>query len=135
MANIEASRALFGIFPSYTASPLPVNFDRVLNAGDSSGLQSPLSFGPNPRTFKPKTRTFRGWGVLGLGKQGGGAKHETRNPGKRTGQVRPGPECRRLLRAPVASLLRSVRVQGLLLCCNSFRVQESTSPVGPRTPE
>ena len=39
------SRALFGLFPSYTDSPLPCRFDRIVQVGDSSGLQSPLSFG------------------------------------------------------------------------------------------
>ena len=43
--DIKVSRALFGLFPSYTDSPLPVRFDRVVPVGDSSGLQSPLSFG------------------------------------------------------------------------------------------
>jgi len=38
-------RALFGFFPCYRQSPLPSNWDRVLHVGDSSGSQSPLSFG------------------------------------------------------------------------------------------
>lgn len=43
--KMQVSRALFGMFPSYTDSPLPLAFDRILHVGDSSGLQSPLSFG------------------------------------------------------------------------------------------
>lgn len=43
--SLEASRALCGLFPCYTDSPLPVKFDRVVQVGDTSGLQSPLSFG------------------------------------------------------------------------------------------
>ena len=45
MDDMAVSRALFGLFPSYTDSPLPVRFDRIVQVGDSSGLQSPLSFG------------------------------------------------------------------------------------------
>ena len=45
IGEMKVSRALFGLFPSYTDSPLPVRFDRVVQVGDSSGLQSPLSFG------------------------------------------------------------------------------------------
>ena len=43
--DMLVSRALFGLFPSYTDSPLPCRFDRIVQVGDSSGLQSPLSFG------------------------------------------------------------------------------------------
>jgi len=45
LEEMTVSRALFGLFPSYTDSPLPVRFDRIVQVGDSSGLQSPLSFG------------------------------------------------------------------------------------------
>ncbi len=38
-------RALFGFFPAYRASPLTAWRDRLLPVGDSSGAQSPLSFG------------------------------------------------------------------------------------------
>ncbi|MBO9999919.1 MAG: FAD-binding oxidoreductase [Cyanobacteria bacterium SID2] len=38
-------RALFGVFPSYRDSPLKSPWPRVLPVGDSSGNQSPLSFG------------------------------------------------------------------------------------------
>jgi lycopene cyclase CruP len=48
--NIELSqlhfvRALFGFFPCYRQSPLQLTWDRILPVGDSSGSQSPLSFG------------------------------------------------------------------------------------------
>lgn len=42
---LEVQRILFGFFPTYRASPLPAAFDRVLQIGDASGIQSPLSFG------------------------------------------------------------------------------------------
>lgn len=45
LADLTFHRALFGCFPSYEASPLQPAFDRCLPIGDSSGLQSPLSFG------------------------------------------------------------------------------------------
>jgi len=57
---IEPSRALFGIFPSYTDSPLPVSFNRIVQAGDSSGLQSPLSFGGFGSLLRHLERTVDG---------------------------------------------------------------------------
>jgi len=44
-SGFEAKRALFAFFPTFRESPLPSTFDRVLHAGDASGIQSPLSFG------------------------------------------------------------------------------------------
>jgi lycopene cyclase CruP len=38
-------RALFGFFPCYRQSPLQPAWNRILPIGDSSGSQSPLSFG------------------------------------------------------------------------------------------
>lgn len=38
-------RALFGFFPCYKDSPLRFSWNRTLPVGDSSGSQSPLSFG------------------------------------------------------------------------------------------
>eukprot|EP00877_Chromochloris_zofingiensis_P003085 jgi/Chrzof1/12778/Cz07g07080.t1_CRUP[v5.2] len=38
-------RLLFGFFPTFKNSPLKPGFDRVLQIGDASGIQSPLSFG------------------------------------------------------------------------------------------
>lgn len=43
--QLEFIRALFGIFPCYRQSPLHLKWDRILPIGDSSGSQSPLSFG------------------------------------------------------------------------------------------
>lgn len=34
-----------GVFPTYRNSPINSNFDRILQVGDASGIQSPLSFG------------------------------------------------------------------------------------------
>lgn len=45
LEQLTIKRALFGFFPSYRNSPLRSPWDRVLFAGDSSGVQSPLSFG------------------------------------------------------------------------------------------
>ncbi len=43
--ELQAQRALFGLFPSYRQSPLALPWSRMLAIGDSSGCQSPLSFG------------------------------------------------------------------------------------------
>ncbi|MEA5572771.1 FAD-binding oxidoreductase [Calothrix sp. UHCC 0171] len=43
--QLEIKRALFGFFPSYRQSPLQTPWQRILAVGDSSGSQSPLSFG------------------------------------------------------------------------------------------
>ncbi|KAI5083974.1 hypothetical protein GOP47_0000143 [Adiantum capillus-veneris] len=45
LINLEIMRVLFGIFPTYRSSPLQASFDRVLQVGDASGIQSPVSFG------------------------------------------------------------------------------------------
>ncbi|WNZ22366.1 FAD-binding oxidoreductase [Leptolyngbya sp. NK1-12] len=45
LSELQFQRALFGFFPCYRQSPLPVRWHRVLAVGDSSGSQSPLSFG------------------------------------------------------------------------------------------
>ena len=45
LSEIRAQRALFGLFPSYRESPLVLPWARTLAVGDSSGCQSPLSFG------------------------------------------------------------------------------------------
>jgi lycopene cyclase CruP len=44
-AQLQFVRALFGFFPSYRQSPLCLSWNRILLMGDSSGGQSPLSFG------------------------------------------------------------------------------------------
>ncbi len=43
--QLEFVRALFGFFPCYRQSPLKLEWNRILAIGDSSGSQSPLSFG------------------------------------------------------------------------------------------
>jgi len=43
--DLKIKRVLFGCFPTYRASPLQSPFSRVLQVGDASGIQSPLSFG------------------------------------------------------------------------------------------
>ncbi|MBF2066776.1 MAG: FAD-binding oxidoreductase [Calothrix sp. C42_A2020_038] len=43
--QLDIKRALFGYFPSYRQSPLQTPWNRILAVGDSSGSQSPLSFG------------------------------------------------------------------------------------------
>lgn len=45
LADLTIKRALFGFFPCYRQSPLRSPWNRVLHVGDSSGNQSPLSFG------------------------------------------------------------------------------------------
>ena len=43
--DLEFKRVLFGVFPSYRDSPLKPSFNRIVQVGDASGIQSPLSFG------------------------------------------------------------------------------------------
>lgn len=45
LERIQFHRALFGFFPAYRQSPLRMPWERILPVGDSSGSQSPLSFG------------------------------------------------------------------------------------------
>ncbi len=45
LTDLKFQRALFGVFPCYQNSPLQPPGDRLLPIGDSSGSQSPLSFG------------------------------------------------------------------------------------------
>ncbi|MBE9029401.1 FAD-binding oxidoreductase [filamentous cyanobacterium LEGE 11480] len=45
LEQLDFKRALFGFFPCYRNSPLAPSWNRILPLGDSSGLQSPLSFG------------------------------------------------------------------------------------------
>ena len=45
LAQLQWQRFLFGFFPSYRNSPLHLTWDRILTVGDSSGSQSPVSFG------------------------------------------------------------------------------------------
>jgi len=43
--HLQVQRVVFGLFPTYRNSPLAPQFDRLLQVGDASGIQSPLSFG------------------------------------------------------------------------------------------
>lgn len=45
LEDLDIKRALFGFFPCYRDSPLYYAWGRILPIGDSSGSQSPLSFG------------------------------------------------------------------------------------------
>jgi lycopene cyclase CruP len=45
LSQLEFKRFLFGFFPSYQRSPLQSPWQRILFVGDSSGAQSPVSFG------------------------------------------------------------------------------------------
>lgn len=45
LEQLQFQRALFGFFPCYQKSPLRTPWNRLLPVGDSSGSQSPLSFG------------------------------------------------------------------------------------------
>jgi lycopene cyclase CruP len=45
LSQLKFERVLLGFFPSYKQNPLQTPWDRILQVGDSSGMQSPLSFG------------------------------------------------------------------------------------------
>ncbi|MBD2387177.1 FAD-dependent oxidoreductase [Cylindrospermum sp. FACHB-282] len=45
LSQLQFQRGLFGFFPTYRQSPLKTPWNRILPVGDSSGSQSPLSFG------------------------------------------------------------------------------------------
>lgn len=45
LSQLQFQRALYGFFPSYRQSPLKTPWNRILPVGDSSGSQSPVSFG------------------------------------------------------------------------------------------
>lgn len=45
LSQIDFKRVLFGFFPSYRKSPVRMPWGRILPVGDSSGNQSPVSFG------------------------------------------------------------------------------------------
>jgi lycopene cyclase CruP len=45
LSQLQFQRSLFGFFPCYRQSPLKSPWHRILPIGDSSGSQSPLSFG------------------------------------------------------------------------------------------
>ncbi|KAL9242076.1 hypothetical protein vseg_016114 [Gypsophila vaccaria] len=45
LEDLKIMRVVYGIFPTYRDSPLSAAFDRILQFGDASGIQSPVSFG------------------------------------------------------------------------------------------
>ncbi|NDJ24045.1 FAD-binding oxidoreductase [Nostoc sp. B(2019)] len=45
LSQLKFQRALFGFFPTYRQSPLKTPWSHIVPVGDSSGSQSPLSFG------------------------------------------------------------------------------------------
>jgi len=45
LSQLDLKRVLFGFFPSYRQSPVRIPWGRILPVGDSSGSQSPVSFG------------------------------------------------------------------------------------------
>lgn len=45
LKTIDFQRFLFGFFPAYRESPIKIKWHRILTVGDSSGSQSPVSFG------------------------------------------------------------------------------------------
>jgi lycopene cyclase CruP len=45
LGKIDFKRFLFGFFPAYLHSPLKMSWHRIMPVGDSSGSQSPVSFG------------------------------------------------------------------------------------------
>ncbi|GMH43080.1 hypothetical protein BSKO_11002 [Bryopsis sp. KO-2023] len=45
LSSLTFKRPMFGVFPTFKDSPIRPGFNRVLQIGDASGLQSPLSFG------------------------------------------------------------------------------------------
>nr|WP_199302864.1 FAD-binding oxidoreductase [Oscillatoria sp. FACHB-1406] len=45
LSQLQFQRFLYGFFPAYRNSPLRTPWDRILPVGDSSGAQSPVSFG------------------------------------------------------------------------------------------
>jgi lycopene cyclase CruP len=45
LSQLDFKRVLFGFFPSYKDSPIRMPWNRILPVGDSSGAQSPVSFG------------------------------------------------------------------------------------------
>jgi lycopene cyclase CruP len=45
LSQLDFKRVLFGFFPSYRNAPIKMPWNRILPVGDSSGGQSPVSFG------------------------------------------------------------------------------------------
>lgn len=57
---LTLKRLLFGLLPSYRSSPLAPTWPRILAVGDSSGHQSPLSFGGFGAMLRHLSRLLQG---------------------------------------------------------------------------
>lgn len=60
LPDLTVKRALFGFFPCYRESPLHFPWGRTLPVGDSSGSQSPLSFGGFGAMIRHLSRLTKG---------------------------------------------------------------------------
>jgi lycopene cyclase CruP len=60
LSELKFERFLFGFFPSYRNSPLKLRWDRMVAIGDSSGSQSPVSFGGFGAMVRHLKRLSRG---------------------------------------------------------------------------
>ncbi|GIL61771.1 hypothetical protein Vafri_16159, partial [Volvox africanus] len=60
LEQLRFKRVLFGGFPCYNNGPLPPAFDRVMQIGDASAAQSPLSFGGFGSMMRHLGRLTRG---------------------------------------------------------------------------
>ncbi|MGB3496535.1 MAG: hypothetical protein WBA57_27655 [Elainellaceae cyanobacterium] len=60
LEQLTLKRALFGFFPCYRQGPLQLPWNRMLAVGDSSGSQSPLSFGGFGAMIRHLERLTRG---------------------------------------------------------------------------
>ncbi|GFR41663.1 hypothetical protein Agub_g2405, partial [Astrephomene gubernaculifera] len=60
LSQLRFKRVLFGGFPCYSNGPLPPAFDRVMQIGDASAGQSPLSFGGFGSMMRHLGRLTRG---------------------------------------------------------------------------
>jgi lycopene cyclase CruP len=60
LSQLEFQRFLFGFFPAYRQSPLRLPWNRLLAVGDSSGSQSPVSFGGFGAMVRHLPRLSRG---------------------------------------------------------------------------
>lgn len=73
LEQLQVKRALFGFFPCYRQSPLQYPWGRTLAVGDSSGSQSPLSFGGFGAMMRHLPRLVHGldealaWDCLAIG--------------------------------------------------------------------
>ncbi|MGG6240642.1 FAD-dependent oxidoreductase [Nodosilinea sp. AN01ver1] len=73
-SDLRIKRALFGFFPCYRQSPLRFPWGRTLAVGDSSGSQSPLSFGGFGAMIRHLERLVTGIdGALGCDRLGAAA--------------------------------------------------------------